>query len=84
MERLLKRGQLLAFGETLHGDDASSRRLPHRNQARADLLVVQQNRAGAAVAGIAADLRTRQTQLVPQDIGKAFDRTRGDSHVPDR
>ena len=44
---------------------------PIGDEAGADLLAVEQHRAGAAVAGIAADLGAGQAELVAQHVGEA-------------
>ena len=48
--------------------------LPDRNEAGAGLLAVDEHRAGAAIARIAADLGSGQAEFVAQGIGEPRDR----------
>ena len=54
--------------------DRAVLRLADRDQAGADLRAVQQHRAGAAIAGIAADLGAGETEIVAQHVGQPRDR----------
>jgi len=53
--------------------DPAARQLAHRDQASADLPPVEADRAGAAVARIAADLGPDEAEVVTQSCGKTRD-----------
>ena len=61
----------VAVRETLDRLDSSALHLAHRHQAAADLLAVEKDRAGAAIAGVAADLGADEAQRVAQGRGQA-------------
>jgi hypothetical protein len=65
-ERLLKRIELLTMREALDGLDFSSVGPYRKIAARVDWLAVQQDRTGSAFATVAADLRTRQAEVIAQ------------------
>ena len=52
--------------QALDGLDRAARDLAHRHQAGADLPAVEQHGAGAAVAGVAADLGAGEAEVVAQ------------------
>jgi len=54
--------------QALDGGDGAAARLGHGREAGAHLPAVQQHRAGAAVASVAADLGAREAQLVAQQV----------------
>ena len=66
-------------GEPLHRHDRFAVRLRGGDHARAHLRAVDQHRAGAAVAGVAADLGAREPQPAPHDVAEAFARGHGDA-----
>ena len=63
---LQRRQRAVAVAEALDRLDRAARDLAHRDQAGADLPAVEQHRAGAAVAGIAADLGAGEAEVVAQ------------------
>jgi hypothetical protein len=71
LEGGLERGDLAAAREPFDGDDLSAFGLRERSQAGAHLAAVEQHRAGAAVAGVAADLRSGKAEVVAQHVGQA-------------
>ena len=73
-ERFLQRRQSAIRREALNRLDPSAGYLAHRDQARADLAPVEPHRAGAAVAGIAADLGAGEAEVVAQRRGEPRDR----------
>ncbi len=70
-ERGLDRPQGVTGGEALDGVDRAPVQLTERDETGAHRVAVQANRAGATVAGIAADLRAGQTQVVAEDLAEA-------------
>ena len=68
-------------GQALDGEDVAARDLAQRHQTGANLLAVEQHRAGAAIAGVAADLGADQPELLAEHVGEARERPR--AH-PDR
>ena len=56
----------VAVAQALDRLDRAARDLAHRHQAGADLSPVEQHRAGAAVAGVAADLGAGEAEIVAQ------------------
>ncbi len=67
-ERRLERRERAGGPEALDRLDAPSLGLARRDEARARLLAVDPDRAGAAVAGVAADLGARQPEVLAQDV----------------
>ena len=67
-------------GEALDRLDDRTRRLRRRNKARLDLASADPHRAGAAVPGLAADLRPDEAEIVAQDVGQAPHRLRANRH----
>jgi hypothetical protein len=56
-EAFLHRVKAIAIGESLNGSDLRTIGLHRKNSARLHCPAVQMNRAGAALAGIATDMR---------------------------
>ena len=81
VEGLLQWGQPTIACEPLDRLDAATRRLCDRHQARADLRAVKADRTGAAIAGVAADLRACEAQLLAQHVGQPGLRRGGDGDV---
>ena len=74
-KRLLQRRErAVGVGQALDRLDRPAVHLAHRHQAGADLPAVEQHGAGAAVAGIAADLGAGEAEVVAQRGGQARDR----------
>ena len=73
-ERVLQCIQRAVPRQPLHRDDTAAIDAGDRDQAGADLPVIHQHRAGPAIAGIAADLRSGQTERVAQHVGQALHR----------
>ena len=67
-ERLLQRMQPTARGEALDGRHARAVRLDREDQARIDADVVDQDRAGAALADQAALLGPGQPEVVAEHL----------------
>ncbi len=80
MKGPLQGRRLAVPGEALDRGYAAPAHLPQRHHAGAHLRAVQQHRARAAVAGVAADLGSRQSQVLAQDIGEPADRRRLHGH----
>src|SRR5262249_36567046 len=71
VESLLERVELAAApGERFDGADRTSARLDGEQQARADRLAVELDRARAADAVLAADVRAGQPGLVADGVGE--------------
>ncbi|MDB5376378.1 MAG: hypothetical protein JWR00_824 [Rubritepida sp.] len=71
--RVEARHQRLTFrrrSQALDGLDGRALALTERRQAGAGLRAIHQHRAGAAIPRVAAELRARQPQRVPQRIGQ--------------
>jgi hypothetical protein len=60
--------QLVVGGQPFDGGDAAPMNLHGQHQTGFDDFAVQQHRAGAAGAGLAASLGAGQMQVVPQEI----------------
>ena len=73
----------LAVAQALDGFDRAPVRLPDRGQAGADRLAVDEHCAGAAIAGVAADLDARQAALLAQRMTEAIER-RTENSAPAR
>jgi hypothetical protein len=71
-EGVLQRVQFAVLGQALDGDDAAAFDAGDGDQARTDLAAVEQHRAGAAIAGVAADLGAGETERVTQHVGEAL------------
>ena len=63
---LQRRQRAVAVAEALDRLDPPALDLPHGHQAGAGLPSVEQHRAGAAVARVAADLGAGETEIVAQ------------------
>ena len=57
--------------QPLDGHDGAAGHLADRHQAGADLPSVEQHGAGAAIAGVAADLGAGEAEIVAQHVGEA-------------
>ena len=69
-ERLLQRRQLVGVGEALDGLDVGAVDLHRQHQAGAHRRAVDDHRAGAADAMLAADVRAGQSERVAQKIAE--------------
>ena len=67
---LQRRQRAVGAGEALDRRHRAAVALADGDDARADLLAVEQHGAGAAVAGVAADLGAGQAELVAQRVGE--------------
>src|SRR5918999_233305 len=67
-ERLLQGVQLAVARKALHGLELRPVGLDREHHAGLDRVPVQQDRARAAVAGVAADMRPRQLEVVTQEV----------------
>src|SRR5205085_8973617 len=72
------RARAVDAGEAFDSGDGSARALADADDARADLLAVEQHRARAAVSRVAADLGSGQAELVAQRVGEAARRIAGE------
>ena len=81
LERLLQSAQR-AVGQTLDGGDRPAGGLTDRGQAGAHRDAVDQDGAGTAVAGIAADLGAGEPQVLAQHLRQSPHRRRLDRHRP--
>ena len=68
------RDDRLVVAEALDRLNRTPFRLPHGGQAGANRLGIDQHRAGAAIAGVAADLDAGQAALLAQDVTEALER----------
>ena len=75
---LQRRQRAVGAGEAFDRRHRAAVALADADDARADLLAVEQHRAGAAVAGVAADLGAGQAELVAQRVGEAPARIAGE------
>ena len=69
-ERRLQSAALAARVQPLERLHATARETSHRRHARAHRLSVEQNRARAAVAGVASDLGRREPEVVAQHVAQ--------------
>src|SRR5262249_36144857 len=67
-EAFLDRMELAAFFQSLDRADGAAVGLYRQHGARLDRFAVDDHRAGAAVRGVAADVRAGQTQLIAQQV----------------
>ena len=67
-KRRLQIGDLAAVGQSLDGLDGGAVRLHRQHQAGAHDLAIDAHRAGAANPMLAADMRSRQLQMLAQEI----------------
>jgi hypothetical protein len=58
------------FGQTLDRGDGAAICLRRCDHAGANLIAVEQHRAGTAIAGVAADLGSRQSTAAADDVGQ--------------
>ena len=68
---LQQRELAVVAGQAFDRGHGPARALADRDDARADLLAVEEHGAGAAIAGVAADLRADEAELVAQGIREA-------------
>src|SRR5271156_4314141 len=68
----------IAVAETLDGFDGAPLDLPDAGQAGANGFAVEEHRAGAAVAGVAADLDASQSAGLAQRMAESLERRRVD------
>ena len=66
----LKRRELAVLRQALDRNDARSSTCPSGGQASANLAPVEENGAGPAIPGVAADLGAGQAQFVAQHVGE--------------
>ena len=69
-ERLLRRMQLAVFGEAFDGHHVGTIGLHSKQGAGFDRTTIDMHGAGAALAGVAADMGAGQIQRVAQEIGE--------------
>jgi len=74
MEGALQFGERLAARQALDRRHAAALNLGERREAGADLAPVDEHRAGAAVARVAANLGAGEAELVAQHVGQARNR----------
>src|SRR6267142_567386 len=67
-ERFLDGVELAVLLQALHGADLRAVRLDREHRARLHRLDVEQHGAGAAVRGVAADVRPGQAQVLAQEV----------------
>src|SRR6266566_352474 len=67
-ESLLDRVELITLGHAFDGRKAAAVRLDGEHRAALDRLAVDVDRAGAALAGVAADVRSGQTHDIPEVV----------------
>ncbi len=77
-EGLLQRMQLLAVGEPFDGADLPAVGLDREHQAGADRLAVEDDRAGAADAVLAADMRAGLAAVVADRVDQRLARLDAD------
>ena len=75
---LQRRQRAVGAGEAFDRRHRAAVALADADDARAHLLAVEQHGAGAAVAGVAADLGAGQAELVAQGVGEAPARVAGE------
>src|SRR6266480_69148 len=70
-KRLLQRIQLVSLRQAFDGENLFPFH-PHRElAARVNVAAIDNHRAGAAFAAVTADLRTGETQFIPQDLAQS-------------
>jgi hypothetical protein len=67
-KRRLHRVQLVALGDALDGGDAGASRLAGKHGARFHRAAVDMHDAGAALAGIAADMGAGEIEVIAQEM----------------
>ena len=70
----LQRMQRAVASESLHRDNLGPVDLHRKQQARLARLAVEQHRASAAHAMLAADMRSGETDVIPDEIHQKFAR----------
>ena len=60
--------------KSLDGRDGGVGALPDSDETGTSLRAVEEDGAGAAIPGVAADLRTGQPEVVAQHVGQPFQR----------
>ena len=70
LERLLHRMQLAALREALDGRDVGAVAGDRERRAGLDRLAVDMDDAGAALRGVAADMRAGQAQVFAQELNQ--------------
>ena len=68
----MQRVQFSRTAQPFDGGDLAAIRLSHCNHTGAGLASVDQDRAGPAITGIAADFCAGQRKVVAQRIGQSF------------
>ena len=71
VEGLLERRQLAALGEPLDRADARAVGLDGEEHAALHELAVEDDAAGAAVAGVAADVAAGEVEVVADEVDRA-------------
>jgi hypothetical protein len=71
-KRLLQRIELVAFGQTLDGENVPAAHPDRQLAARIHIAAVDDHSARAAFAAIAADLGAGETELVAQHLGQGL------------
>ena len=74
MNSCLQLGELAALGQAFDGVDGLAGNLRRERQAAARGAAVDQHRAGAADAVLAAQMRAGQLQLLAQEVGEMLPR----------
>src|SRR5262249_32802089 len=69
-EGLLQRIEPVAVGQRLHGPDLTTVHLCRKEQAGPDSGAIDDPRAGAAHAVLAAEVRARELEIVTQEVGQ--------------
>src|SRR6266571_1019586 len=67
-EAVLKRVQCAVLLQAFDGFDLTAIRLDRKQGARLDVLTVENDRACPTVRGVAADMRARQVQVLPDEV----------------
>ena len=75
---LQRRERTVGAGETFDRRHRAPVALADADDARADLLAIEQHRARTAIAGVAADLGAGQAELVAQGVGETPRRVAGE------
>ena len=70
----MQAGEAAVLGEAFDGDDGAPRRAGGGGEAGADGLAVEEDGAGAAVAGVAADLGAGEAGVLAQELREAAGR----------
>ncbi len=78
----LHRVEVVAVGEALDGLDLRAVGLDREHRAGLDGLAIDVDRAGAALAGVAADVRAGQVEILPQGLDEESPRL--DVELPGR